>query len=151
MTFELAFRHDTAAQLRYIIARVSGSPVHVALLFDDVCIEADGKGGVTQMSRAERLADGEWSLIPIADVNVAATRAFAERQVGKRYDWLGVLWAWWGGRPDFMQHLDKWYCSELAAAALIVGGSRRLPWSRKAPAYSPRVLFDTLTLRSVFR
>ena len=140
-TLTLAFRHDVGRDLRYLIARVTGSPVHVALLFDHVCIEAD-TGGVRQLSRQARLWSGTWTLVPVPHVNVELAYAFARSCVGEPYDYLGALWGWWGGRAAGAGRAKKWYCSELAAATLRAGG-QVLPIARAA-AYHPRKLYDTV-------
>jgi hypothetical protein len=55
-----------------------------------------------------------------ATVKIAAVLAFLESQVGKRYDFRGVLG--FVSRRDGAQAQDKWFCSELAFAAVQAGG-----------------------------
>lgn len=146
MQMQLAFRHDVGWVGRYIIARVSGSPVHVALCFgENVVIEADG-GVVREITRHERFADGEWTLVTC---NLTAQQAwwalqFARGQVGKPYDWWGVLWAWWWGKPAGNAARDKWFCSELAAAALMAAGQEM--GKNRAAYFTPRRLWDWCTM-----
>lgn len=142
MTLALCFRHDVGWSFRRIIARVTGSPVHVALLFDGaVVIEADGNR-VRQLTVADRLRVGQWTTV-VCDVSAAdAHKAydFARAQLGKRYDWIGVLWAWWVGKPAKNGARDKWFCSELVAAALMAAGVEMQP--PRAAAWTPRRLWN---------
>lgn len=140
-TLSLAFRHDTkGARMRYAIARVTGSPVHVALLFDDVCIEADGST-VRSISRAARLEHGEWTVVrvPMSPTQVLSAYRFACAQLKKPYDRVGVLFHWWAGRRAGLS-LAKWFCSKLAAAVLQAGGMEMEP--KRYAAWTPRALFD---------
>lgn len=141
MKLSLAFRRDTGFNFRYVIARVTGTPVHVAMLFGPVCIEADGSR-VRRLGSRERMAVGDWSVVAcnITDEQVAAAYAFATAQLNKRYDWLGVLWAWWVGRVGKNGARDKWFCSELAAASLMAAGVSMEP--TRAAAWTPRRLWN---------
>lgn len=141
MKLSLAFRHDTGRDLRLLIARVTGAPVHVALLFDDTCIEA-AFSGVRVLRKDERLAKGTWTIVPVPMESSDVERVFewASREVGAKYDWLGVLWAWWYGRFAGGGARLRWFCSELAADALR-RGNIRLSRSRTA-WYTPRRLYD---------
>ena len=140
MTLTLAFRHDIGWNFRALIALVTGRPVHVALLFDDMGIEADG-GAVRWVSREDRLRVGTWTLVttPLDDAAVQRAYTFAVAQIGKPYDWRGVFLAW---RTTALGNAvnGKWFCSELAAAALIAAGVT-LPHMRPAH-WTPRRLFD---------
>ena len=142
MNMALAFRHDVGWNFRRVIARVTGSPVHVALCFgDQIVIEADGSR-VRQLTRKQRFAVGQWSVVRCNVTDAQAQHAFdfARAQIGKQYDWLGVLWGWWFGRPAGTASRDKWFCSELAAAALMAAGQ---PMGKTRPTYfTPRRLWD---------
>ena len=114
MRLRLAFRHDTGTHIRYLIARFSGAPVHVALLYDDECIEAD-PGGVVRRPWTDDRA-GVWTVVdvPASPIDVAASYRWACLEVGRGYDWAGVLWAWWFGRAAGSGARRRWFCSELA-------------------------------------
>lgn len=142
MKMALLFRHDTGWNFRRVIARVTGAPVHVALLFgDDVVIEADG-AYVRQLTRADRVRVGQWSTVrcDITDEQAEQAYRFASSQFGKRYDWLGVLWAWWFGAPAGNGARDKWFCSELAAASLVAAGVAM--GTTRAAYFTPRRLWE---------
>ena len=139
----LAFRHDVGWDLRYLIARVTGAPVHVALLFDDECIEA-AFGGVRSIPRVVRLAKGQWTVrdVPAAPSGVDAAYRFARQEIGAKYDWVGVLWAWWFGRPAGNGVASRWFCSEFAAMALM---RAHINLHRTRAAYwTPRRLWDVV-------
>lgn len=60
----------------------------------------------------------KWDFIELSlsDEQEKVVRAWAERQVGTSYDWLGIFFTQvlhWGISDD-----DKWFCSELIVAAL---------------------------------
>lgn len=142
MTMALLFRHDVGFNFRYVIARVTGSPVHVALLFNGaIVIEADGSC-VRQMTVAQRLQNGQWTTVVcnVGPSDAAKAYDYARAQIGKRYDWIGVLWAWWVGRVGKDGARDKFFCSELAAAALMAAGVSMEP--TRAAAWTPRRLWN---------
>lgn len=137
----LAFRHDVGWDLRYLIARVTGAPVHVAILFGDECIEASFSG-VRSIPTSARLARGRWTLVqvPVDPDGMRRAHRFATAQIGAKYDWLGVLWAWWFGRAAGSGVKSRWFCSELAAAVCVAGG---INVHRQRMAYfTPRRLAD---------
>lgn len=141
MTLTLAFRHDVG-NFRSIIARVTGAPVHVALCFGDaVVIEADG-AAVHQTTRAALVSRGQWTMVACHVDAGQADRAFAfaRQQIGKPYNWLGVLVAWWAGRGAGNGATDEWFCSQLAAATLMAAG---VPMGHaRAAFWTPRRLWD---------
>ena len=94
---------------------------HVSIVEDrDTVIDARLIGGVARRSLEDLLRESsavEWRAVPVADE--AAALAFALAQVGRRYDWTGIVgWPLRGGWAA----ADAWWCSELAAAAEVAGG-----------------------------
>lgn len=81
-------------------------------------------GGVRLRRLAELLDEAsavEWVEVDLPDE--AAASAFVARQLGKRYDWtalVGIVL-----RADWADP-SRWFCSELAAAAVQAGGRRLL-------------------------
>lgn len=126
MKLSLAFRHDPG-DLRTIIARVTGAPVHVALLFTydsgQQCVIEASNSGVRLVTVETAMARGQWTLVPVPmdAENVRRAWEFAYDKVGAKYDWFGVLFAWWVGRPGGNGARQRWFCSELAAGALQAG------------------------------
>lgn len=105
---------------------------HVDMMWDDgtlIGAVATAKGpyksGVQKLTLKERLAYNSISTSVIARCRLEdenAARVFAEAQVGKSYDWGGVL------SPSFIyrdwQEESKWFCSELFAMCAKVGKTR---------------------------
>jgi uncharacterized protein YycO len=100
---------------------------HVDLLFEDgTLIGSSGKGhGVEKMSLNERLSDKyrivRYRIDEITLPDEAAARRFAEEQVGKKYDYTAVIAFLLPWRENWNVK-RKWFCSELAAAAIHAGG-----------------------------
>ena len=62
--------------------------------------------------------NGHWDFIEIKDLNEAKIKAFLYTQLGKKYDFLGIL-----GFISFTKDNEKqWFCSELCLRALQIGG-----------------------------
>lgn len=148
MRMALAFRHDVGWNVRHLIARTTGAPVHVALFFDPAhrgvwtdAVEA-AASGVRRIKPATLMAHGQWTVVPVQVHPMDAERAwyFACAQVGKRYDLWGCVAAWWLGRVAGDGMKDRWFCSELAAEALVIAGEAfgrtRAAW------WTPRRLYD---------
>ena len=62
---------------------------------------------------------------------------FINNQLEKKYDWLGLLLFRW------RHHKDKWFCSELVAEALKVGGYEPLQ-DVESYTLSPNDLWEVL-------
>lgn len=139
---QVAFLHSIGWDLRYLIARVTGAPVHVATIYDGVLYEA-AFSGMRRVDAAARLARGQWEAFDVpARFDVAAARAAAEAAMGQRYDWWGAIAAWWLGRPAGAGARDRVFCSETAADQLVAAG---LTLTRRRTAYyHPRRLRDEL-------
>lgn len=140
--FALAFRHNVESRVSEVIARVTGAPVHCAVIFGDRAVQATSSDGVHALDTAELLATGEWDVVPVTRGNVAAAYTFCFTRVGHKYDHPGVLLSWWWGRPMRNRWVARWFCSELAAAALMAAGIELQP--DRANAFTPRKLWDTV-------
>ena len=93
---------------------------HVSIEIDGQVYEARGRTGVTRRSAIGYL--DEWAEGATVEVDVpslVAAKMFLESQVGKDYDYGGIFALPfrkpWHGK-------SKWFCSELAAAALLAAG-----------------------------
>lgn len=149
MMVALAFRHNVGSRVARVIARVTGAPVHVAVIFGEEAIEATEPVGVRSVSAADLLKTGQWSVVELPEVSGLHAYQFARAHLGKRYDWVGVLFAWWAGRIGGNGARSRWFCSEFAVAVLSAGGLS-LPVQRWA-WYTPRRLFDCFVTRAVPR
>ena len=96
---------------------------HVDLVLDDTSlIGATSFDGVAVSQLKDRLAKASKAVmvdIPVKDKAVA--EAFAISQLGKPYDWLGVIGI---GLKRNWQEDDKWSCAELVASVLSEGGQK---------------------------
>ena len=93
---------------------------HVAIVDGEDVIEAAAGAGVCRRPLADMLAESSW--YELVDVPVSSARAVttaAASQVGKPYDWLGVLGI---GVRRRWQDADSWFCSELVAWAFREAG-----------------------------
>ena len=93
---------------------------HVSVEIDGQNYEAWHIGGVVRRSWNEGHTSGTQVdvLRPVNTVNVVRMRHFLEQQIGKGYDYKGVLR--FLSRRD--ERLDnRWFCSELVAQAFIEG------------------------------
>lgn len=122
--FGLAFRHDVTTFYGRVIARVAGGPVHVACVFGTTAIEAREGTGVRQITTSALLASGDWTVVHVPHGDAAAALLFARRELGAKYDWLGVLWSWMVGRHGGNGSKRRWSCSEFAAAVLAHSGNQ---------------------------
>jgi uncharacterized protein YycO len=104
---------------------------HVAVLFEDSldrdeCSVID----VTLPSKVRITRYKEFCIIypnhEILDVKIPDEKAaydFALAQLGKKYDWTGILGIVFQNRS--WEKDDKWFCSELVEAICSAGGKRR--------------------------
>lgn len=96
---------------------------HVDLVLDDnLLIGAIAGDGVVIGKINDRLAKSSKAVmmhIPVKELDVS--EAFAIGQLGKQYDWLGVIGI---GLKRNWQEDDKWSCAELVASILAAGGQR---------------------------
>lgn len=106
-----------------------GAWSHVAIVDGDDVIEARAWQGVVRTpldAHLQRASAHE--VVQIECPNPQAVLSFARAQVGKPYDWGGVL-AFPLREP--LADESRWFCSELVEAALLAGGRARF---REAPA-----------------
>lgn len=76
--------------------------------------------------------------MPCSPAQAQAAIDFAREQLGKPYDYGGVIsWSWGAGWQDSR----RWFCSELTAAALAHAGIIAAP---KAHRISPGDLYHIL-------
>jgi len=94
---------------------------HVAVVDGETVIEAIALHGVVRTPLALRQAqDSRWSMSSLPCANPPAVVAAAASQIGKPYDYTGVLGI---GLHRNWQEDDSWFCSELVAWAFETGGS----------------------------
>lgn len=105
---------------------------HAALwVGEDEVIEADAFQGVVSR-RADDVRTADVFHVETSEDVARSAIAFARKQIGKPYDWGGVL-RFLSRRPESLfRWQDSWFCSELVYAAFMAGGQRLLrssePW-----------------------
>lgn len=97
---------------------------HVASIMEDgvSVIDATMLHGVSHRPIEEAIQDSDHEIREYECVEPEKFYAFLRAQLGKGYDFPGVFGI--GLHRDW-QEADKWFCSELVAAALDAGGSPR--------------------------
>jgi len=93
---------------------------HVSLCFDRYTLGASARNGVHFESRKELLDKSTKHVFAVVKADPVRAQKFALDQIGKSYDW-GALLAWFF-RARWRSN-EKWFCSELVAAALDYGGT----------------------------
>jgi len=131
---------------------------HVALLIPGTneCIESYPGPGV----RRRKLTAKDFARIDIYDVQGmtperwAIALAFAQYQIGKKYDWWSVLR--FVSKRTALEN-DRWFCSELVHKSLAEAGVRlleRIPSAEVAPAHiaiSPLLTCVTIEPETVIK
>lgn len=103
---------------RFVLAQAS----HCMIVDGDCVIEASMLHGVRRVLRETALDDA--AIVDVVDYVVPDAEsglAWARTQVGKGYDWLGVLGIALAPDRNWQDESD-WFCFELAAAALAHAG-----------------------------
>ena len=102
---------------------------HCAIVDGVDIIEAAADGGVRIRELGDLLRESsEHAFVDVPTSDARAVIAAARSQVGKPYDWLGVLGI---GVRRRWQDNDRWFCSELIAWAFERAGwplFRGQPW-----------------------
>ena len=100
---------------------------HTEIVIDDIWYGASPRdGGVVRRRVSPKKENWDYIDIECSDVEKTAVIEFLEEQIGKRYDYLGIFTAQIiGVNADDKK---KWFCSELAASALIDAGIVTLPY-----------------------
>jgi len=121
-TLDLLFCTNPTNLLSWIIRAGSWSQwSHVAIIDGENVIEAIALHGVVRTPLATRKAqDTSWEVATLPCRDPAAVIAAAATQIGKPYDYTGVLGL--GLHRDWQQ-TDRWFCSELVAWSFEQGGS----------------------------
>lgn len=84
---------------------------HVEIVVDGVACAADAWSGKVRSTPVATFNRENWEVV---DIEMQKPVEWLRRQDGKKYDWLGIL-----GYITFkFEDPNRWYCSELAAAAM---------------------------------
>lgn len=141
----VAFQHSIGWDFRYLIARGTGRPVHVATIYDDDLYEA-AWGGMRRLTAVSRLADGNWEIFDVPlKYNTTAGLQLATSRIKWRYDWIGAMIGWWAGRIAGAVMPNRVFCSDEGADELLHAGVPLL--YHRTAHYTPRSLRDELVKR----
>jgi hypothetical protein len=109
---------------------------HVAIEVDNTIYESRFATGVHKPKHIKNVTD----IIELDNLDDESVKAFLEAQVGKKYDSKAIC--------SFMfsrtwEDLNKWFCSELGAMAIKVGGYKGIP--NNLSKISPEDLYKIIT------
>jgi hypothetical protein len=103
---------------------------HCEIIIGGMAFSADAWTNQVRAVSAKSFNPQSWERVAI-DGNGEKALTFLTGQLGKRYDWLGILGFF---LPGTINDPKRWYCSEICAAALSIG---------KRPI-SPQELYEIL-------
>lgn len=109
---------------------------HCGIVIGNHVVEASAWGGVRKVPLGEFKTRGKWAIYDVPLTNEESMCEWLSQQLGKPYDWLGVF----GLVLSHNWHKEnRWYCSELVAAAAEKGGTQLVRRSLKG--VTPRDLW----------
>lgn len=111
---------------------------HVGITVDDVYYESEyGRGVTVDRNKHEAFYEDEYVIyLNVGAHQLEAVKRFLKDQVGKPYDIFAIFALPFRSR---WQRPDKWFCSELVAAALKEGDIAHFPY--EASRITPRDLY----------
>lgn len=120
-TLDLLFCTNPRNPLSWLIRAGSWSQwSHVAIIDGDDVIEAIAINGVVRTPiTVRKVQDTRWEVVAMPCADPSAVIAAAASQIGKPYDYTGVLGV--GLHRDW-QDDGRWFCSELVAYAFEAAG-----------------------------
>lgn len=109
---------------------------HVQICVGDVWYSAE-PGGVVKFDKPKRpFAYDELDIaLDVTDENLSKTVAFLEEQVGKGYDFTGIMLS--QILPLEVDNRSRWFCSELTTKALKLLGDPLVAGIKKSNSMSP--------------
>lgn len=114
---------------------------HVELVIEDRWYTSSPRDGGVRFRYLE--ADSShWDFIDIRGIEASKVEIFLISQLHKKYDWLGIFLT--QVFPLGIDDPNRWFCSEIVAAALQHGG---LACERHFSWYSPKRLYEDLRSR----
>ena len=104
---------------------------HCEIVIGGMSSSADAWTNCVRAIPASGFNPNSWERIPVTG-DTAKAVSFVSSQLGKKYDWFGILGFF---LPGNVQDPNRWYCSEFCAAVLGI---------EKRPI-SPQQLYEVLT------
>jgi hypothetical protein len=96
--------------------------------------------GVSHRAIEDRIDHSTRWMICEFDADPKRVWAYAESQIGKKYDWLGCLGI--AVHRDWEED-DKWFCSELVAKAALQAGVPLINRRTRVNRVTPQMLLDS--------
>jgi hypothetical protein len=101
---------------------------HVSIGINGYIYQAKMDYGVTKVRCDRDYNAVDW--LHVWDIDVQRVSEFLDAQVGKKYDWLGVISFLW---VFIQQGRERWFCSELATVSLMKGLGKEEYNQRQSP------------------
>lgn len=121
---KLAFYHGKGSFFSKLIRLWTfGSFSHVEIVFSDgLAFSSHEADGGTRFKQIDFTAPG-WELVdvPVSQQDEARIRAWCRNEDGCAYDWRGITFSFLP-IPIGWQHSERWFCSEICAAAVQLAG-----------------------------
>ena len=144
MIITLAFKHTADNNLSSkisaaIIKKWTKSPYyHVEMIVDKTWISTNSDKGAVYFNKLQPLSEKYTYIdIKVDGRKVKKMMKFAEKQIGKKYDWLGIFFS-----QAFKKNIEdknKWFCSEIVAEMLKILG---FELEKESNEYSPGDLYN---------
>ena len=100
------------------------------------CISSSPREGQVRFKDINIIPE-HWNIINLPFEETPELKAFCDSQIGKKYDWLGILgFAMFKEYDAGINHHNQWYCSEICAEILRLLGWVDIPYK-----VSPNKLF----------
>ena len=111
---------------------------HVEIIINGIWYSASPRDGRVRAKKIDP-NPSHWDFIEIPSKNAENMVKFIESQLGKKYDWLGILLS--QIIPLGEENPNRWFCSEICSAAVKKGGKKL---KNHPQWYSPARLFEEL-------
>lgn len=136
-------RHFSVSSALLRLGQWFGLWSHVGILDGYVVIHSLARKGGVVITPAEEVlrTASEYEVVDVPTPDDARGLAWAHSQVGKPYDWTGVVGIALAQRD--WQEDDAWYCSELAERALAEAGLVR--WRANSRGITPCMSYYNVT------
>ena len=101
---------------------------HTEIRFPDgQCFSASPREKLVRFKKINVIPE-HWNIISLPLEEIPGVREWCETQVGKKYDWLGILgFAFFKEYDAGMNHPNAWYCSEICGEILRQSGWEDIP------------------------
>ena len=147
MIITLAFKKQTSTKfLDKLIAgaikwRTKSKYFHIEMIVKNDWISTNPDVGAVYITPLHNLNDHyDYVDVKMHGANVKKMVKFAQSQLGKKYDWKGILLS--QTIPLNIEDKDKWFCSEIVAEMLEQGGYKL---SKPSNQYSPEDIYKMVT------